>query len=223
MKLKVIGSTSKGNCYILTNNTEALIIECGMSFQTVKVALGFNIMQIVGVICSHGHQDHFNYRYIPKVKKAGIDIWKSWKDKPTVKKFGGFTVQSFSVPHDVECRGFLIKHNSFGKLLFVTDASYCPYVFKDLDYIMVEANHDKNVIDVYSLGRHEHKSIQTHMDISTTVGLLKANDNPNLKGVVLLHLSKTHADPENFKQQAESVVDCPVYIAKRGLEVRLDG
>ena len=36
MKLIVLGSSSNGNCYILDNGNEALIIEAGIRFQEVK-------------------------------------------------------------------------------------------------------------------------------------------------------------------------------------------
>ena len=43
MELKVLGSSSSGNCYILDNGSEALIIEAGIRFMEVKKALDFNI------------------------------------------------------------------------------------------------------------------------------------------------------------------------------------
>ncbi len=55
MKLKVLGSGSSGNCYILHNETEALIIEAGFPFMEVKKALDFNISKIQGVVISHEH------------------------------------------------------------------------------------------------------------------------------------------------------------------------
>lgn len=36
MKLKVLGSGSSGNCYILHNDTKALIIEAGLPFMNRK-------------------------------------------------------------------------------------------------------------------------------------------------------------------------------------------
>ena len=36
MKLRVLGSGSSGNCYILENEAEALIIEAGVPFMEVK-------------------------------------------------------------------------------------------------------------------------------------------------------------------------------------------
>ena len=55
MKLRVLGSSSAGNCYILENNTEALIIEAGLPFMEAKKALDFNTKKIQGVVISHEH------------------------------------------------------------------------------------------------------------------------------------------------------------------------
>ena len=53
MTLTVLSSGSSGNCYVIQNETEALIIEAGVPFKEVKKALDFNVMKIKGVIASH--------------------------------------------------------------------------------------------------------------------------------------------------------------------------
>lgn len=55
MKLKVLGSGSSGNCYILENDAEALIIEAGLPFMEVKKVLNFNVRKVQGVVISHEH------------------------------------------------------------------------------------------------------------------------------------------------------------------------
>lgn len=55
MYLKCLGSSSSGNCYILENENEALIIEAGINLSEVKKALNFNISKIRGVLISHEH------------------------------------------------------------------------------------------------------------------------------------------------------------------------
>ncbi|HDY88547.1 MAG TPA: MBL fold metallo-hydrolase [bacterium] len=55
VNLQILGSSSKGNCYILSNDTEALIIEVGVKFSKIKEAVNFNISKIVGVLLSHAH------------------------------------------------------------------------------------------------------------------------------------------------------------------------
>ena len=61
MKLRVLGSGSSGNCYVLENETEALIIEAGIPFMEVKKILNFNVRKIAGVVVSHSHGDHAKY------------------------------------------------------------------------------------------------------------------------------------------------------------------
>ena len=72
MRLKVIGSSSAGNGYILENDREALLIEAGCRFAEVKEALGYNIRKVAGCIVSHEHKDHA--RYVEEVKAAGIPV-----------------------------------------------------------------------------------------------------------------------------------------------------
>jgi len=55
MFLKCLGSSSLGNCYLIHNDSECLIIEAGISFKSVKEYLGHDISKIVGVCVSHEH------------------------------------------------------------------------------------------------------------------------------------------------------------------------
>lgn len=56
MKLKCLGSSSAGNCYLLTsNNGETLILDCGIQIKDIKKGLDWNIKGITGVIISHTH------------------------------------------------------------------------------------------------------------------------------------------------------------------------
>ncbi|MBQ2188185.1 MAG: MBL fold metallo-hydrolase, partial [Bacteroidales bacterium] len=58
MKLTILGSSSAGNCYILHNETEALIIEAGIKFDFVKRELDYNLTKVRACLISHGHGDH---------------------------------------------------------------------------------------------------------------------------------------------------------------------
>ena len=61
MKLKVLGSSSEGNGYILESDSEALCIEAGVKLSEFKKSLDFNIKKVKGVIVSHTHGDHSKY------------------------------------------------------------------------------------------------------------------------------------------------------------------
>lgn len=123
MELRVLGSSSSGNCYILDNGNEALIIEAGIRFIDVKKALDFNIRKVVGCLITHQHNDHAKYA------KAMVDcgfhvlalpeVIESKELKGSRVKaikvgsgylLGGFRVIPFPAFHDVPCVGYFIKH-----------------------------------------------------------------------------------------------------------------
>ena len=53
MVLRVLGSSSSGNAYILENVGEALLIEAGVNFKKVVAALEGNISKVVGLSLIH--------------------------------------------------------------------------------------------------------------------------------------------------------------------------
>lgn len=220
MKLKVLGSGSSGNGYILENETEALIIEAGISFKEVKIALNFNISKIVGVITSHIHSDHS--KAISEYEKAGIPVFKPYESEMErqVRKYEEFVIKSFPLVHDVPCFGFLVCHLECGKVLYISDTEYVKYRFKNMNHILVEANYSKELLaESGEAAEKRNHVLSGHMEIGTTCEFLRVNQNPELRSVVLLHLSKDNADSDKFKDMASRIVDCPVYIAKKGLEV----
>lgn len=54
-KLETIATGSSGNCYLLRTKKEVLVLDAGIPFREVKIALGFNIRQISGVVVTHEH------------------------------------------------------------------------------------------------------------------------------------------------------------------------
>lgn len=240
MKLKVLGSGSQGNCYILESDAEALIIEAGIPFMKVKETLNFNVRKICGVMVSHEHSDHA--RYIKDYLKAGIPVYSAFQTQtaleiitgeltkaiPPMKKvkIGNFTVVPFNVPHDtdIECYGYLIEHEDIGKLLFLIDLEYCRYSFskQNINHILVEANYSDGLIDNEAVNC-EHV-LRGHMSLQTALDFISTNDNPVLKNVVLLHLSASNSDVDLFLQKTKEIVkygaDC--YIAEKGLEISLN-
>lgn len=223
MKLKVLGSGSSGNCYILENRTEALIIEAGISFKEVKIALDFDISKIVGVIVSHEHSDHS--KAVKEYEEAGIPVFRPYRSEMErqVGVFWGFVIKSFPLVHDVPCFGFVISHPECGKLAYISDTEYVKYRFKNLNHILVEANYSKDLLsESEEAVKKRNHVLAGHMEIGTACEFLRVNQNSDLRNVVLLHLSEDNADPEKFRNAAAKMVDCPVYIAKRGIEIDLN-
>ena len=142
MTLTVIGSGSSGNCYLLQNDEEALVIEAGLPFdKTVKVALGWNTDKIKALVVSHRHDDHAKFAW--QYAEAGF-LTFALKDTIdcchlngtySVKemhpghgfKVGGFSVLPYPLNHyntdGTKCPtvGFLITHTDCGRICFFTD------------------------------------------------------------------------------------------------------
>ena len=143
MELQVLSSSSKGNCYILHDESQALIIEAGVRFKEIEQALNFRLDHVVGCIVSHSHADHS--KAIPDLMQYGIDVYSSMGTfgalgieghranpvTPLVPFYvGKFTILPFPVEHDCEEPfGYLIHHRDTGKILFCTDTGYLKYTF----------------------------------------------------------------------------------------------
>lgn len=221
MQLKVIGSGSSGNCYLLTNGEETLVIEAGIRFLEVKKALNFNIRSIKGVIISHVHGDHAGYA--AEYEAAGIPVWKPYTMENLRNEIwlGNFEIYSFGVVHDVPCCGFLIKHSEIGRMLYVTDAEYVKYTFHNLSVMLIEANYDAEIIDKSS-AKFRHV-VSGHLSLQTTLDCIKANRSDELNHIILCHLSEGNGDPEWFRKAVEGYapIGCTVDVASPGLEVEL--
>lgn len=61
MKLKILGSSSSGNCYLIeATPNERLVLDAGINFKDVQRELNFNFKGIQGVLITHEHiQDKF--------------------------------------------------------------------------------------------------------------------------------------------------------------------
>lgn len=218
MKLKCLGSGSSGNCYMLESPTEALVIEAGISFKEVKKALDFNISKITGVIVGHSHGDHA--KYAGEYSPAGIPVWKPYEGGGSMEfRTGNFMVRAFTLEHDVPCYGFLTTHPDMGRMVYASDTSYIKWRFNNLNHILVEANYSNDLIDQHAVNRNH--VLTGHMEMRTTLEFLKSNRSPALRNVVLLHLSGGNSDEVMFRNEAQGVVDCSVYVAGKGLEIEL--
>lgn len=237
MKLKVINSNSSGNAYILENESEALLIECGVHFDKIKQALNFNLKKVVGCIITHDHADHS--KSITQVLSAGINVYATEGTFTALGliqhhravitssgdefKVGSFRVKPFDVKHDVaEPVGFLIYHDETGKILFLTDSYFCEYTFSGLNNIIIEANYcqailDQRVKDGANPKFLRDRVITSHMSLATCKQMLGANDLSLVNNIVLIHLSDGNSDEKRFKKEVEEQTGKVVYIATAGM------
>ena len=235
MELKVLGSSSSGNCYILDNGNEALIIEAGIRFLDVKKALGFQIRKVVGCLVTHQHNDHA--KYIKGMADCGFYVLALPEEAKGVSgsrvkalelgkgyKFGNFKVAPFSACHDVPCVGYLIDHPETGRIMFLTDSCMCEYVFPGLNHVMIECNYsDRKLIESINAGRtlpsQRNRLLTSHMEMETCKEILMANDLSNVSNILLLHLSENNGDEPVLISEIQRVTG---KVAKPGLTIQID-
>lgn len=240
MKIKVLASGSSGNCYILQDENETIILECGIRYKEILNGLNYDLSNVVGCLVTHEHKDHS--KAILDLNKNGIDVYASIGTfkmlnienhrtkiikSEQVFKLGGFTILPFNVKHDAkEPLGFLINHNKIGNLLFITDTYYCEYNFKDINHILVECNFRKEILDeniakgVIPVSLRN-RIVKSHFELSNTIDFLKSSDLSRTETVTLIHLSSQNSDERYFKDEVEKNIGIPVKIARKGLEVFL--
>lgn len=242
MKVKILGSSSTSNCYLLqANDGESLMIECGVDFKEVKKALDFNLRNVVGCLITHEHKDHSGY--VQMVLEAGINCYMSRGTKEVLGlshhranilgefakiTIGGYEVMAFDTKHD--CRqsvGFLVQHKEMGLLLLATDTYYLKYIFEGLNHIFIECNYAKDILDKnVELGiinnMLKNRTLRSHFELENVKSFLKANDLSSVRNICLLHLSDRNSDAGRFKKEIGELTGKNVVIADKSIEVDLN-
>jgi phosphoribosyl 1,2-cyclic phosphodiesterase len=231
IEIKALASSSKGNCYHVTDGSTPLLLECGINYKEIQRGLNFQVTSVAGCLVTHEHNDHV--KAIKDVMKAGIDVYASKgtfetlaisgnRMKPVVAKeqfhIGTWTILPFEVEHDVsEPIGFLLANQQGEKLLFATDTYYIRYKFSGLNYIMVECNYstdilNQNVADgLIDKGRKK-RLMRSHFSLENVKEFLKANDLSKVQEIWLLHLSDTNSNADLFKKEIQELTGKMVFV-----------
>lgn len=236
MKLIVIGTGSKGNAYLLQNEREALLIECGVNIKDIKAALNFDFSRLVGCLITHEHGDHA--KSINDLMGFGVKVYSTKGTHTALRTIyghrskvieyhkvftlGNFKIMPFDVLHDaVEPCGFLINHPETGNVLFLTDMVYSAYTFKDLHNIIIEANYEEGIArrKLTDMEFLRNRIIKNHMSLATCVKTLKANDLSKVNNIVLIHLSDSNSDERLFRETISNATGKSVTVADNGLEM----
>lgn len=236
MNLRILGTGSSGNSYLLQNDDTALVIECGISGRHIKKALDFNVSKVEAAFALHAHGDHSS-----KVKdflSSGIQVYGS-KDVcekyPGCKliehkkmiKLGQWSILPLEVKHDVENFCLLIRHPETGLTLYASDCHYLPYKFKGLNNMLIEANYDLKLLDENIANGSlptflRERIINSHMDIETVKGVMKSNDLTQVNKIVLIHLSSGNSDAGRFQTEIQELTGKKTYIAEAGMELEFN-
>ena len=240
MKIDVLGSGSKGNCYKVNIGDATLLMECGLPFNVIKRKLKFKLSEIDACFITHEHLDHA--KAINEIMGAGIDVYatngtfnslkvgKSHrkniinKDKINSKynyvNVKNVRIYPFESVHDVaEPVNFYIKDmRSKESIFFVTDTAYIKYkIPEDIDILMIECNYIKSVIDKNLEDKKLNTSlrnriVKNHMSLETTIKAIKDVKFTRLKKVYALHLSDNNSSQDEILEALQKATGVPVEV-----------
>ena len=228
--IKVIGSSSQGNSYIITSNGHKLIVELGCNFKEVLNAIDYDLASVAGALCTHRHFDHA--AYIPKALEYQIPVYgnRNVVDKyPYVNlltlnfrySIGKFKVQCLEVPHNAPCYAYIIDCPSGERILFATDLNYFKYRVKGCDVIMMECNYSEDIIvDKMVEGKDIRSQSENHLELNDCIKALYNNVCEKTKLVLLLHLSDGLSNENEFIKRArettKGLCNAQVLCANKG-------
>jgi phosphoribosyl 1,2-cyclic phosphodiesterase len=228
----VLASSSKGNCYRITDGSTPLLLECGISFKDIQKGLSFKISEIAGCLISHEHHDHC--KAAKDVIRAGIDCYMTLGTKEALNidghrikiikpkmqfKVGTWIILPFETQHDArEPVGVILANQDGDKLLYATDTYYIRYRFQGLTHIMVECNYSLDVLRAnVEAGLIEpalkNRILKSHFSLENVKNFLLANDLSKVQEIWLLHLSDQNSDASRFKREIQELTGKMVFVA----------
>ncbi|MGN0385847.1 MAG: MBL fold metallo-hydrolase [Lachnospiraceae bacterium] len=256
MRLCSIASGSSGNCTYIGSDATHLIVDAGISAKRIEEGLKdleLTPKDLDGILITHEHSDHvaglavLSKKYeIPLYATEGTReaILKSnAKNVPdrelfvTVKADENLVIKDLNVcpmhiSHDAaDPVGYRFRYGNL-KAAVCTDIGvfneYTVECLKDMDALLIEANHDVNMLQVGPYPYYLKQRIlgnRGHLSNENAGRLLDRVISDKLKGILLGHLSKENNMPElayesvRFElqtgQNAEISRDIPLYVAPR--------
>ena len=227
MTFTSLASSSRGNCYVVSDGETAILLECGISFRRIKKGLGFDLSAIRACLVSHEHTDHA--KSVMDLIKSGVEVFAS---EGTAEKLdctlitpvetgtqfhvGSLEIMPFATFHDAEePLGFLIYSRRDGeRLVFATDTVNLGYQFPGVNLLALEANYDKDILSRCDRmpEKVRYRVTNSHMEISTLCRYLEALDLSNCRALYLLHLSNAASSEGNFIERVRRVVPSNVQV-----------
>lgn len=226
-----IKSGSSGNCYIVENDGNTIIVEFGISWKQIRHALNFKTSEVNFALVSHSHSDH-SYG-VKDALKAGVfcgmssatakelDVYDHHRviylESMQPQNIGPWRVLPFALEHDVSCLGYFISTGA-ERLLFVPDTGYVRARFQGVNILAIECNHIGDILSHNILegnlppvvGRRVRRN---HMSLETLIEMLKANDLSQCRQIWLLHLSDGNSDEARMIKEVQEATGVPVYAA----------
>ncbi|WP_316736911.1 MBL fold metallo-hydrolase [Pedobacter aquatilis] len=228
-----INSGSNGNCYYIGNETEAVLIDVGISCKELEkrmYRLGLDVRKVKAIFISHEHSDHikglavFSKKYSLPVyitpntlinSRLVLDTNRtfSFVHQQTIK-VGSLNILAFSKHHDAaDPFSFTIEYKNTRVGVFTDIGSVCDRLitqFKSCHAAFLEANYDTQMLQNGSYPYHLKRRITSgkgHLSNAEALNLFTKYKSAGMSHLLLSHLSKDNNCPELVEQLFKAVAD----------------
>ena len=219
--LTVIGSGSSGNCSVVRCGPHMVLIDAGFSAKEIRArmtAMALDPDQLNAILLTHEHSDHIQSAHtlsrqleIPILCTEGTFAaaiqgkkFFDWVEIVAGRSVavGPMAIHPISLPHDaadpvgfrIECEGRKLAH--------ITDFGYPSGLviesLKGCDLIMVEANHDLEMLKEGPYPWPLKQRIASrlgHLSNESFLDMLPEILHDGLRHMVIGHMSQTNNDP----------------------------
>lgn len=221
-----LNSGSNGNCYYVGNNTEAILIDAGISCREIEKRmkrLALNIFKVKAVFISHEHTDHTSgVRVLSKKYKLPVYITHVTHrfgglrlENHLVTSFdahlpvtiGNLSITAFPKFHDaVDPYSFIISCNQVKVGVFTDIGTPCENLvhhFKQCNAAFLESNYDEAMLEN---GKYPHylknriRGDKGHLSNKQALELFRAHRPSFMSHLFLSHLSKNNNCPKLVQQ-----------------------
>lgn len=243
-----IASGSNGNCYYIGTNSEAVLVDAGISCREIEnrmARLALSLKNVKAVFVSHEHSDHIQGLAV-LAKKWKLPVYITTNtlrvgrvplhDHPVFSfrcsepvTVGSFTVIPFSKAHDAaDAHSFVITSNGVKVGVFTDIGAPCANLvrhFSECDAAFLEANYDEQMLAQGHYPVHLKNRIRGglgHLSNRQALELFKTHKPPFMSHLVLAHLSKNNNCPTLVQRLFEAhAAGTTVVVAPRHQETPL--
>jgi len=239
VRLKVIGSSSAGNAYVLTlDGGKSLLLDAGVPYRQIVKAVGADWPRLQAALITHEHGDHT--AAVADLIDRGMTIYTSagtagvlcnrltnrWGIVPVKHQVPfwttvGATVTPFNVQHDAaEPLGFVVDDASAReRLVYATDTYYLRYKLPGVHYWLAECNFCDDLAT--SDDAVDKRRYRSHMSLDRLKAMFRANDLTQARKIVLIHLSDAKSDEKRMVREIAELTGVETVAAHAGDEIRL--
>ena len=222
IEICALASGSNGNCYYTGNQTEAVLVDAGISARQLLLrfrSAGLDPGKVKAIFITHEHSDHTRGMQVLS-KRLGINVYMTARTyyalppafRPPHYKFftpgdsitiGSFHIHTFLKNHDaVEPCSFIIEHNGKSVGVFTDIGEACGNVKTAVGKchaLFMETNYDEEMLRNGSYPLYLKNRVASsvgHLSNVQAFQLVRDHGHPQLECVFLSHISKENNTPD---------------------------